>query len=357
MAAPEREREVATAIETRASKQKHVLDACQSGACKAILGPRYRRGKGELMQTIRRGVPVLQGTWVTAIFLMIGLFQAGCGSADETTSSGGAGGAGGSGAGSGAAGGSGGGSGATGGAGGGVGGVGGGAGGVGGGTGGVGGGSGLIPDRCNGDASKTIMIGDSYLALSGDVTRFLQQYSGQTYRTYYVSGTQMVGGAAPNIPDQARQAYAEGPVQTIIMTGGGNDVLIGDATCRTDPNGTTCRATVDNTLTASQALMQEAANMGVKEVVYFFYPHLPGSLLAPATLNQVLDYAAPLAQDACESATVLDCSFIDTRQPFEGHPEYIGLDGIHPTAAGSEVIAQLVWAVMQENCQTGLKVQ
>ncbi len=214
--------------------------------------------------------------------------------------------------------------------------------------------TGFVPARCHGDASKTIMIGDSYLALSGDVTRFLEQYSGQKFRTHYVSGTQMVGGLPPSIPDQARAAYQQGPVESVIMTGGGNDILIGDATCRVAPMGATCLATVQRTLDAAGALMVEAASKGVREVVYFFYPHLPGSLLAPIELNQVLDHAAPLAKAICENSTVLDCTFIDTRPAFMGHPEYIGVDGIHPTAPGSEAIAKLLWAAMQNNCATGL---
>ena len=78
-------------------------------------------------------------------------------------------------------------------------------------------------------------------------------------------------------------------------------------------------------------------------------------MFAPATLNQTLDYAAPLARDVCENSTALDCSFIDTRQPFEGHADYITADGIHPTAAGSEVIAKLIWAVMSTELQMGLR--
>lgn len=218
----------------------------------------------------------------------------------------------------------------------------------------------LIPARCAGDATKTAMIGDSYLALSGEVTMFLQGYSGQQYRTYYVSGTQMVGGLPPNIPDQARMALAEAPVQTFLMDGGGNDVLIGDLTCRvTGPApGSPCEATVLNVLDAARALLDEAAAAGVQEVVFFFYPHIPPGIVAlnHIALNEVLDFAAPLARDVCEGATAVDCTFIDLRQPFDGHPEYIGLDGIHPTTAGSEVIAQLLWAAMQENCATGLSL-
>src|SRR5262245_56592215 len=112
------------------------------------------------------------------------------------------------------------------------------------------------------------------------------------------------------------------------MTGGGNDVLIGDATCKTDPLGQQCLGTVNNTMTAARQLMVEAANAGVQEVIYFFYPHLPGTnpLIAPATLNQTLDYATPRVKEVCEGGTVLDCSFIDTRVAFEGHPEYILAD-------------------------------
>ncbi len=215
----------------------------------------------------------------------------------------------------------------------------------------------FLPDRCNGDASKTIMIGDSYLALSGDITRFLQQWSGQTYRTYYASATQLEGGFPPTIPDQYRQlALPQGPVQTIIMTGGGNDVLIGDPSCRTTPAttaGSQCESTVLRVVELAKDLLEEAAGDGVEEVIYFFYPHVAGMNVS---LNPTLDYAYPLARDLCESATGLHCTFVDTRAAFEGHPEYIILDGIHPSTSGSEAIAQLVWEVMEDNCTNGITI-
>ncbi len=203
------------------------------------------------------------------------------------------------------------------------------------------------------------MIGDSYLALSGEVTAFLEGFSGQTYRKHYVSGTQMVGGIPPAVPDQAAIALGEGPVQTFIMDGGGNDVLIGDLTCRlTGPApGTPCEATVLNVLNAAGVLLNNAAAAGVQEVIYFFYPHIPPGLIAlnHVALNDTLDFAAPQAQALCENATALDCTFIDLRPAFAGHPEYISpLDGIHPTTPGSEVIARLIWDVMQQNCANGL---
>jgi hypothetical protein len=210
----------------------------------------------------------------------------------------------------------------------------------------------VFPARCLGDASQTIMIGDSYLALSGEVTRFLESYAGQAYRHYYVSGTQMQGGLPPSIPDQARMALTQGPVESVIMDGGGNDVLIGDFSCRLSgpAPGSGCEATVLRIADTVAAFMGELAAAGVREVVYFFYPYLPNN----AGLNATLDFGAPLVEAACENAAGLDCNFIDLRGAFDGHPEYIGLDGIHPTTAGSEVIAGLLWDEMQATCANGL---
>ena len=211
----------------------------------------------------------------------------------------------------------------------------------------------IIPARCTGDANKTAMIGDSYLALSGNITKWLQQSSGQTYRAYYVSGTQMVGGIPPNIPDQGRAAIAAAPTQTFIMDGGGNDVLLGDLSCWITgaTPGSACEATVLNVLAAAGDLLDEVAGKGVEEVIYFFYPRIPNQMLA-----QVVDYAAPKVKDLLESETALDATFIDTRDAFDGHPEYIEADGIHPTDAGAKVIAGLIWAAMEKNCTDGIYV-
>lgn len=216
----------------------------------------------------------------------------------------------------------------------------------------------LTPARCAGDATKTIVIGDSYIALSGDIPRFLQQYSGQTYRLHAVSGTAMVGGLPPSIPDQYRLALAQGAVETIVMDGGGNDVLLGDITCHTTGpagpmEGSGCAQTIQRAVQGARDLLNEAAANGVREVVYFLYPHLIG---LNADLNPSLDYAIPLFEQACAEVD-LDCKLVDTRAAFEGHPEYLGIDGIHPTAFGSEVIAQMVWDVMGFNCENGVAVK
>ena len=63
----------------------------------------------------------------------------------------------------------------------------------------------------------------------------------------------------------------------------------------------------------------------------------------------MLDYGFPFVQQACASSPV-PCYLIDTRPAFAGHPEYIGNDNIHPTTAGSDVIAGLIWNEMLQEC-------
>jgi lysophospholipase L1-like esterase len=203
------------------------------------------------------------------------------------------------------------------------------------------------------------MIGDSYPALSGEIATHLESLattagalaSGTSYRTYYVSGTNMSGGMPPSIPAQFGEAVSANPdIKYVLMDGGGNDILLGNSACITTqppPASASCVTTVSDAITAATTLFGQMKSAGVEKVVYYFYPHLPTS--GKPYVNDTIDYAYPLVQAACASAP-LPCTFIDTRAAFEGHPEYIGPDGIHPTTAGSDVIASLIWSAMQAQC-------
>jgi hypothetical protein len=212
---------------------------------------------------------------------------------------------------------------------------------------------------CSATGTEVVMIGDSYPALSGEIGKHLMSLasaagslaSGDKYRTYYVSGTNLVGGNPPSIPDQFTQAVMASPdIKYVIMDGGGNDILLDNPQCITTqppPQSATCVTVINNAITAATTLFGTMKTAGVKAVVYYFYPHLPTT--GKQYVNQTMDYAYPLVQMACASAP-LPVYFVDTRAAFDGHPEYIGPDGIHPTTAGSDVIAGLIWGVMQQQC-------
>ena len=235
-------------------------------------------------------------------------------------------------------------------------------------SGGSGSSSGTVPhgdggaSACPATGKEVVMIGDSYPALSGEIAKSLEATatsagalaSGDAYRTYYVSGTNMVGGMSPNIPAQFQEAVTANPdIKYVIMDGGGDDILISNNACITTqppPASQSCVTTINDAVDAAKTLFGQMKTAGVKSVIYYFYPHLPTS--GKQYVNTTLDYAYPLVQAACDgaAATSIPCYFVDTRPAFEGHPEYIGPDGIHPTTAGSDVIAGLIWGVMQKQC-------
>jgi hypothetical protein len=79
-------------------------------------------------------------------------------------------------------------------------------------------------------ASEVVFIGESFIALSGAIPRDTTQLArtagtiglAESYRTYAVSGTQLVTG---EIPMQFDKAVGEGPVKIVLMDGGGNEGL------------------------------------------------------------------------------------------------------------------------------------
>jgi lysophospholipase L1-like esterase len=141
-------------------------------------------------------------------------------------------------------------------------------------------------------------------------------------------------------------------VKYVIMDGGGNDILLENTDCiMASPDagiGANCVTAVQNAISTATTLFGTMKAAGVQKIIYFFYPHLPTTHY-PA-VNTMLDYAYPLVEAACNAAPI-PCYFVDTRPAFEGKDAtYIGPDGIHPTTAGSDVIAGLIWSEMQQEC-------
>jgi lysophospholipase L1-like esterase len=226
----------------------------------------------------------------------------------------------------------------------------------------------LLP-KCVTKDSQVLLIGDSYINwFSHSFPADLARISGQNWRLEAIGGTSMATGGIGLIglgfiPDQLDRAMAVDPdAHTIVMDGGGNDILIRDAayapnSCTTagssrDPG---CQRVVSLAVEAAKNLMLEAASRGIRDIVYFFYPHVPAfTFLTQDEPNEILDYALPQAKALCEDAEEatggsLRCRFVDMVPVFEGHPEYINED-IHPNALGGRVMAEKIWEVMEEHC-------
>jgi hypothetical protein len=249
--------------------------------------------------------------------------------------------------------------------------------------------------------SEVVMIGDSYMDKSygnvgANIVALAQKAgslpTGAAYREYYLAGAAVYNGSGQlNIPYQY-ETMAKGDlavqnpkdIKVVVMDGGGNDVLIDQQSCLTDANmaaqmaDAACMKAVSNAVGRMKSLWQEMAADGVKQVVYYFYPHLDpaggGFLPLPSPgVNLIDDYGANFYQEACcgssftpttqtptctGNAPGLQCTYIDTRPAFTGHsgaagepgPDYILSDHVHPNAMGSVVIANLTWNAMVENC-------
>ncbi len=237
---------------------------------------------------------------------------------------------------------------------------------------------------CLTDASEGTIIGDSYVtgfgtpALQGELAA-LDATIGM-FSNYAVAGVSMAtGGLNTNedVPLQFTAAIAAHPtIKFSIMDGGGNDILLCDTTaypgCNTvcsqtgSSKNATCQAIVSKAFATAKTLMQSAADAGVKDVVYFFYPHIPSKGGGGGGYSEILDYSEPQAKTLCDSAYAntgnkLSCHFVDTAAPFKAafatatypdgaDPAQFEITGIHPLKAGVDIIAQQIYNSMKTNC-------
>jgi hypothetical protein len=198
-----------------------------------------------------------------------------------------------------------------------------------------------------------VMLGDSIFALSGRETRALEDLSGDTYRTYYISGAQMEGGPIKTIPKQYEDAIADGPIRTVILDGGGNDVLIGGLVkCSVAYGGELrdqCDAIIDKTLASFETLFRQMIADGVENIIYQGYYYVRNKWLWQVT-DELQDMGDVLVAEMAAEYPDVKFVFIDPRLHFDqGDTSYLILDGIHPTRAASETLANLVWDAMVED--------
>ncbi|WP_244648365.1 dockerin type I domain-containing protein [Ruminiclostridium herbifermentans] len=187
--------------------------------------------------------------------------------------------------------------------------------------------------------SEVLVIGDSFIALSHDITKRLEENARKAgildandrFRDNSVSGTLLNGGTSPTIPQQYKNGVNAGTVKYVIMDGGGNDCMMGS---------------VDGAASAFNSLIKEMEKSGTVKLFYMFYPDAQGGLAG--LLNPNLNRLRPMIQNTVLSSTKPKGYFFDLRPTFEGkYGQYILSDGIHPTQAGSYATADAIWAEMQ----------
>ncbi len=216
-----------------------------------------------------------------------------------------------------------------------------------------------VPWIRNAQVNKVVNIGDSIFALSGEIQNRLHSLGGKTFRRYATSGAELKGGdlIAPSVVNQFATARADNSnIQTVLMDGGGNDILLPVLTlfdihnCKKDwwesSLSTSCKNLINDIYVDGVNLLNEMRSRGVTKVIYVGYYYTKDSLISGnlSALRQAIDYGDGKFATACANS-LLSCTFIDPRSSIVNSD--IIADGIHPATSGSNKIANLIWPHLQ----------
>jgi hypothetical protein len=208
----------------------------------------------------------------------------------------------------------------------------------------------MRPDQGMGDGKDVVTLGDSWMNLDNSIgiQQSLEKVAKRDYRNFGAPATKLLDEVIPN---QYVTAKAQGAIKTVIMTGGGNDVLqdpallIGECPDATFDTSTACKKRVDDCIARLSRLWADMAKDGVQDVIIIGYTEKAVALLGPFT--KVNAYTDQKSQPACNMVPApLRCTVFDTDILV---PDLtLGFDSIHPDAAGYDKIGAAVWKIMQE---------
>jgi len=186
-------------------------------------------------------------------------------------------------------------------------------------------------------AGEIKIYGDSVFAKSGAIAEEFQRISNHSVISHAVNGAVM-----SDIRDQYHGNKHEN-ITTVIMDGGGNDVLQRSALdCLTI--NSRCIEAVDNALGVMEQTLEEMAEDGLRTVVWVGY-YRP--IFIARGLRGAVDYAVPFMKDVCEKASI-ECIMIDPREVFKDR-WLVTYDGIHPTRKGSRLLAEMIWETFKDH--------
>jgi hypothetical protein len=205
-------------------------------------------------------------------------------------------------------------------------------------------------DLGKGNGRDVVTIGDSwmnYFITSGGIEGALDRLAGPLgvkYRHYGVAGVEMLAGnlLGQPIPTQFDAAVRQNrDIKTVIMTGGGNDVLIsGPADCRA--GGPQCRAKLVRIKDAIVALWEKMAKAGVQDVIYIGYSEGAGNGAAPAEFANAMKNGVG---EACLAMTTIRCHVVESTPIVNRR---LAGDGIHPAPVASDDLAKAIVKLMAD---------
>lgn len=190
----------------------------------------------------------------------------------------------------------------------------------------------------------------------GDVSVELTIFTEQLELAAVAGGSLAEGAHYRNEASAANSLLATGPLsfdahytsirergvpRVIIMNGGATDLLNDDCAAMLTPACPAASAAIEG----AEQLFSRFARDGVDQLVFFFY----GDPIDNPSKKDSFDLLRPLLENACGRSPV-PCHFLDLRPIFEGHPEYVDVDGYLFSPQGATAAAQAVYELMQVRC-------
>jgi hypothetical protein len=195
-------------------------------------------------------------------------------------------------------------------------------------------------DLGKGDGKDVITIGDSWMLLLGTgIQESLVRTSGQPYRKYARPGTRLLDGVIPGQYASAKRADPD--IKTVVMTGGGNDIIM-NSTLKSDcmQGGTMCDAQVEKIRTALNDMWKQMSADGVQDVIHVMYSSSAGSGVKNRDAHNMR-----MAEVCAAVPAPLRCHLLNTDMLIG--PSDMRSDGIHPTDSGYDKIGKAVFALME----------
>jgi lysophospholipase L1-like esterase len=206
-------------------------------------------------------------------------------------------------------------------------------------------------DLGKGNGSDVVMIGDSWMNNSlqiegtgGGISPALKTASKQPYRDYGVQGVMLLqddlfGPAIPTQWDAALKANKN--IKTVVMTGGGNDIIQGSSSLQTScKNGTEeCTKVLNQIGQTLGSMWLKMATAGVQDIVYILYSKSANT----GRLKDIESNNAAL-KVLCDAVPLpTRCFTLNTDDLIKND---LAIDGIHPVAAANARVAKAVFDLM-----------